>query len=129
MLRLPDTSTLERLKQIVGPVGWSDDPDTLAPHLVEWRSRYQGKTPLLLKPANTAEVAAIVRVCAEAEVGIVPQGGNTGLVGAQIPDASGHDILVNLSRMNRVRAVDPINNTMTAEAGCVLAAVQQAAAE
>jgi FAD/FMN-containing dehydrogenase len=129
MPRPPDTATLERLKEIAGPAGWSDDPDTLAPHLVEWRSRYQGKTPLLLRPANTAEVAAIVRVCAEAEVGIVPQGGNTGLVGAQIPHASGHEVLVNLSRMNRVRFVDPINNTLTAEAGCVLAAIQQAAAE
>ncbi len=74
MPRPPDHATLERLKQITGPAGWSDDPDTLAPHLVEWRSRYQGKTPLLLKPANTAEVAEIVRVCAAAEVGIVPQG-------------------------------------------------------
>jgi FAD/FMN-containing dehydrogenase len=129
MPRPPDTATLERLKEIAGPAGWSDDPDTLAPHLVEWRSRYQGKTPLLLRPANTAEVAAIVRVCVEAEVGIVPQGGNTGLVGAQIPHASGHEVLVNLSRMNRVRFVDPINNTLTAEAGCVLAAIQQAAAE
>jgi FAD/FMN-containing dehydrogenase len=129
MPRLPDQATLERLKQIAGPAGWSDDPDTLAPHLVEWRSRFQGKTPLLLKPANTAQVAAIVRVCVQAEVGIVPQGGNTGLVGAQIPRASGHEVLVNLSRMNRVRSVDPINNTLTAEAGCVLAAVQQAAAE
>jgi len=129
MPRHPDKATLERLKQIAGPAGWSDDPDTLAPHLVEWRSRYQGKTPLLLKPANTAEVAAMVRVCAEAEVGIVPQGGNTGLVGAQIPRASGHEVLINLSRMNRVRSVDSVNNTLTAEAGCVLAAVQQAAAE
>jgi len=129
MPRPPDKATLERLKQIAGPAGWSDDPDTLAPHLVEWRSRYQGKTPLLLKPANTAEVAAMVRVCAEAEVGIVPQGGNTGLVGAQIPRASGHEVLINLSRMNRVRSVDRVNNTLTAEAGCVLAAVQQAAAE
>jgi FAD/FMN-containing dehydrogenase len=127
MPRPPDQVTLEQLKQITGPAGWSDDPDTLAPHLVEWRSRYQGKTPLLLKPANTAEVAAIVRVCAQAEVGIVPQGGNTGLVGAQIP--SGPEVLVNLSRMNRVRSVDPINNTVTAEAGCLLVAVQQAAAE
>jgi FAD/FMN-containing dehydrogenase len=129
MPRPPDKATLERLKQIAGPAGWSDDPDALAPHLVEWRSRYQGKTPLLLTPANTAEVAAMVRVCAEAEVGIVPQGGNTGLVGAQIPRASGHEVLINLSRMNRVRSVDPVNNTLTAEAGCVLAAVQQAAAE
>ena len=129
MPRPPDQATLEGLKQIAGPAGWSDDPDTLAPHLTEWRSRFQGKTPLLLKPASTAEVAAIVRVCAEAEVAIVPQGGNMGLVGAQIPHASGHEVLVNLSRMNRVRAVDPINNTLTAEAGCVLEAVQQAAAE
>ncbi|HEX7599946.1 MAG TPA: FAD-binding oxidoreductase [Polyangia bacterium] len=125
----PDQATLERLKQIVGPAGWADDPDTLAPHLVEWRSRYQGRTPLLLKPGCTAEVAAIVRVCAEAEVGIVPQGGNTGLVGGQIPRESGQEILVNLARMNRVRSVDPINNTLTAEAGCILAAVQQAAAD
>ena len=129
MLRFPDPNTLERLKLIAGPSGWSDDPDTLAPYLVEWRSRFQGKTPLLLKPANTAEVAAIVRVCADAGVGIVPQGGNTGLVGAQIPNANGREILVSLSRMNRVRSVDPINNTLVAEAGCVLAAVQQAAAD
>jgi FAD/FMN-containing dehydrogenase len=129
MLRPPDQATLERLKQIVGPLGWADDPETLAPHLLEWRSRYQGRTPLLLKPANTEQVAAIVCVCAAAEVGIVPQGGNTGLVGAQIPRPEGQDILINLARMNRVRAVDPSNNTITVEAGCVLAAVQQTAAE
>src|SRR5512141_517393 len=129
MPRPPDQATLERLKQIVGPLGWADDPETLAPHLLEWRSRYQGKTPLLLKPANTEQVAAIVRVCAAAEVGIVPQGGNTGLVGAQLPRPEGQDVLINLARTSRVRAIDPNNNTMTVEAGCILAAVQQAAAE
>ncbi len=129
MPRSPDQATLERLKRIVGPLGWADDPETLAPHLSEWRSRYQGRTPLLLKPAKTDEVAEIVRVCAAAEVGIVPQGGNTGLVGGQIPRPEGQDVLVNLARMSRIRAVDSLNNTMTVEAGCVLAAVQQAAAE
>jgi FAD/FMN-containing dehydrogenase len=129
MPRSPDQATLERLKQIVGPLGWADDPETLAPHLLEWRSRYQGKTPLLLKPANTQQVAEIVRVCAAAEVGVVPQGGNTGLVGGQIPRPEGQDVLINLARMNRIRAIDPNNNTMTVDAGCVLAAVQQAAAD
>jgi FAD/FMN-containing dehydrogenase len=129
MPRPPDQATLERLKQIVGPLGWADDPETLAPHLLEWRSRYQGKTPLLLKPANTQEVAEIVRVCAAAEVGVVPQGGNTGLVGGQIPRPEGQDILLNLARMNRIRAIDTSNNTMTVDAGCVLAAVQQAAVD
>jgi FAD/FMN-containing dehydrogenase len=124
---LPET--LERLKTIVGPAGFSDDPDELAPHLTEWRNRFVGKTPLLLKPANTEEVAAIVRVCTEAEVGIVPQGGNTGLVGGQIPRPEGCDLLVSLSRMHRIRGVDPVDNTMVVEAGCTLAMAQAAAAD
>jgi FAD/FMN-containing dehydrogenase len=82
----------------------------------------------LLKPATTAEVSAIVRTCAQAEVAVVPQGGNTGLVGGQIPRPTGDDILISLARLNRVRAVDPIDNAMTVEAGCTLAAAQQAAA-
>jgi FAD/FMN-containing dehydrogenase len=126
MPRPPDAATLARLREIVGPLGSSDDPDKLGPHLVEWRNRYVGQTPLLLEPASTAEVAALVRVCAEAEVAIVPQGGNTGLVGGQIPRAG--EVLLSLGRMNRVRAVDPVDNSMTVEAGCTLASVQQAAA-
>ncbi|HVR60905.1 MAG TPA: FAD-binding oxidoreductase [Polyangia bacterium] len=128
MPRPPDTATLEQLKQIVGPEGFVTDADELAPHLTEWRNLYRGRTPILLKPATTAEVAAIVRACAAAEVGIVPQGGNTGLVGGQIPHADGGEVLVNLSRMNRVRSVDPVDNALVAEAGCPLAAVQAAAA-
>jgi FAD/FMN-containing dehydrogenase len=129
MLRIPDHATLEKLKQIVGPSGWIADPEALAPFLVEWRSRYQGATPLLLRPATTREVAEIMRVCCEAEVGVVPQGGNTGLVGAQIPREGQGEILINLSRLNRVRAVDPFNNTITVEAGCILENVQRAAEE
>src|SRR6185436_1844859 len=126
MPRPVDPVTLAKLKSAAGPGGWSDDPDELAPHLVEWRNRYRGHTPLLLRPSQADQVAAIVGICAEAEVGIVPQGGNTGLMGGQIPSAG--EVLLSLARMKRVRNVDPVDNTMTVEAGCTLAAAQQAAA-
>ena len=129
MPRPLDSATLDRLQKIVGPSGFVDDPAEIAPYLHEWRNRYSGQTALVLRPGNAAEVAAVVRVCAEAEVAVVPQGGNTGLVGGQIPRTEGQDVLISLSRLNRVRAVDPVNNTMTVEAGVTLAAVQQAAAE
>jgi FAD/FMN-containing dehydrogenase len=129
MPRPASSETLERLKAVVGPAGFSVDPDELAPHLVEWRNRFTGKTPLLLKPANVREVAEVVRICAAAEVGIVPQGGNTGLVGGQIPRPDGSDLVLSLQRMNRVRHVDPVDNTMLVEAGCTLAVAQGAAAE
>jgi len=129
MPRPATAETLERLKAVVGPAGFSVDPDELAPHLVEWRNRFRGKTPLLLKPANVREVAEIVRVCAAVEVGIVPQGGNTGLVGGQIPRPDGSELLLSLQRMHRVRHVDPVDDTMLVEAGCTLAVAQEAAAE
>jgi FAD/FMN-containing dehydrogenase len=129
MPRPASPEILERLKQVVGPSGFSVDPDELAPHLTEWRNKFVGSTPLLLKPASTAQVAAIVRVCAEAEVGIVPQGGNTGLVGGQIPRSEGCDLLISMSRMHAIRSVDAVDNTMVVEAGCTLAVAQQAAAE
>ena len=128
MPRPATPEVLDRLKAIVGPAGFSVDPDEIAPHLVEWRNRFTGKTALLLKPANVAEVAAVVRVCAEACVGIVPQGGNTGLVGGQIPRPEGADLLLSLGRMNRIRKVDPVDNSMLVEAGCTLAVAQEAAA-
>jgi FAD/FMN-containing dehydrogenase len=128
MPRPPSPDVLDRLQAIVGPAGFSVDPDELAPHLVEWRNRFTGKTPLLLKPATVQEVAAIVRVCAAAEVAIVPQGGNTGLVGGQIPRPEGADLLLGLGRMNRVRHVDPVDNSMLVEAGATLAVAQEAAA-
>jgi len=129
MLKPATPALLDRLKAVVGPAGFSTDPDELAPHLTEWRNRFVGKTPLLLKPARTDEVAAIVRLCAEEQVGIVAQGGNTGLVGGQIPRAEGCDLLVSMSRMNKIRRVDAVDNTMVVEAGCTLAAAQEAAAE
>jgi FAD/FMN-containing dehydrogenase len=128
MPRPPDPQTLARLKAAVGAAGFTEDPAEIAPHLREWRGRYQGATPLLLRPADTAEVAAVVRICAEADVAMVPQGGNTGLVGAQIPRAGADEVLISLSRLRRVRKVDPVDNTMTVEAGVTLAAAQEAAA-
>jgi len=120
---------LERIKAIVGPKGWSDDATALAPQLIDWRRRYRGRTPLLVRPASTPEVAEVVRLCAEASVPIVPQGGNTSLCGGSIPSETGDEILLSLSRMNRVRAIDAANYAITVEAGCILAQVQEAASQ
>lgn len=118
---------LKDLKAIVGPLGWTSDADDLAPHLSERRGAVFGRTPIMLSPKTTAEVAAIVAMCAKAGVAIVPQGGNTGLCGGQIPDASGEQILLSMSRLNRIRRVDADDFSMTVEAGCILADVQVAA--
>lgn len=125
----PSSELLQRIKEAVGENGWTDDPLEMAPHLVDERGLYFGKTPLLVRPATTREVAEVVGLCAEARVPIVPQGGNTGLVGASVPFEHGGEILLNLARMNRLREVDAANFTITAEAGCVLEHVQNAALE
>lgn len=119
----------DALKSIVGSRGWSSDAERLEPHLTEWRGTWRGNTPLMLMPATTDETAAIVKTCADAALGIVPQGGNTGLCGGAIPDQSGEQILLSLSRMRRIRAVSADNYSMIAEAGCVLADLQRAAAD
>jgi len=122
-------ATIERIKAAVGPRGWIADPHDQEPYLVEARGLYSGATRLVVRPASTAEVAAVVRICAEAKLPIVPQGGNTGLVGGGVPPEDGHNVVLALGRMNRIRAIDPVNFTMTVEAGCILADLQQAAAE
>jgi FAD/FMN-containing dehydrogenase len=101
----------------------------LSAYEVDWRKRFQGRALAVVRPADTAQVAAVLRACAAHSVGVVPQGGNTGLVGGGVPDASGTQVLLSLTRMNRVRDIDVANLTLTAEAGCVLQAVQQAAAD
>jgi len=121
------SALIERIRAAVGTAGLITAPDELAPYATDWRKRFFGRPLAVVRPASTAEVAQVVRACAEARTGVVPQGGNTGLCGAATPDASGSQIVLNLSRMNRVRAVDVRNNTMTAEAGCVLASLQKAA--
>ena len=97
---------LNQLKDIVGPKGWTSDESELAPQLSERRSAVVGRTAIMLSPKSTEEVAAVVRLCSQAGVAIVPQGGNTGLCGGQIPDKSGEQILLSLSRLNRIRRID-----------------------
>jgi len=122
-----NSETLQRLKVAAGPNGFFDDPATIAPHLEEWRSKYRGKSSLLLRPSTTQQVSAILAICNETRTAIVPQGGNTGLVGGQIPFDG--ELLLSLERMNRVRDVDTANHSMTVEAGVVLAAAQKAASQ
>jgi FAD/FMN-containing dehydrogenase len=98
-----------------------------APYLIDWRKRYAGSARAVVRPASTAQVADVVRACTEAQVPMVPQGGNTGLVGGATPDDSGAAVLISLQRMNRVRSIDIANDTITVEAGCVLQQVQEAA--
>jgi D-lactate dehydrogenase (cytochrome) len=118
---------LDRLRQIVGPQGYLTDPADIAPHLVEGRKLFHGKTALVLRPGSTQEVAEIVKACAEAGLPIVPQGGNTGLVGGGVPSEDGHNVVLATARLNRIREVDAANFTMTVEAGCILAAIQEEA--
>ena len=100
----------------------------LSAYELDWRKRYRGRALAVVRPASTDEVAQVVRTCAARGVPLVAQGGNTGLVGASVPDGSGTQVLLNLARMNRIRAIDTANLTMTVDAGCVLQAVQEAAA-
>ncbi len=124
----PTDATLARIKDIVGPAGWTADPHDMAPFLVEPRGLFHGKAALVVRPAGAQQVSAVVKVCAEAGVAIVPQGGNTGLVGGSVPHEHGGEIVLSLGRMTAVRAVDPVNDTITVDAGCILAEVQAAAA-
>ena len=118
----------EQLAAIVGPAGVITDVESMKPYLSDWRGNYTGLAIAIVRPANTTEVAAIVKICAQTSTPIVPQGGNTGLVGGGIPDRQGNAIVVSLSRMNRIRNIDTENNTITVEAGVVLQALQDAAA-
>ncbi|MDO9500956.1 FAD-binding oxidoreductase, partial [Falsiroseomonas sp.] len=121
--------TLLRIREIVGDKGFITEPDAMEPHLVEWRGLWRGQARAVVKPANTAEVSAVVALCAENAIPIVPQGGNTSLVGGSVPYEDFGGIILSLARMNKVRGIDPLNYTMTVEAGCVLAALQRVAEE
>jgi FAD/FMN-containing dehydrogenase len=116
---------------LIGIVGAAnvlrEDADT-SPHLTDWRGRFCGRARGVVRPGTRAEVAAVVAACQQAGVPIVPQGGNTGLVGGATPDTSGDAVVLVLTRLNRILAVDAMNNTLSVEAGCTLAAVQEAAA-
>jgi FAD/FMN-containing dehydrogenase len=116
---------LSRLKAVLGDGGWSLDPERLAPKLVEWRDRWTGETPFLALPKTTADVAAVVGICFEAGTPITTQGGNTGLVGGQIPQG---EVLLSTERLRAIRETDTFDDVLVAEAGVTLAAVHEAAA-
>ncbi len=118
------TNTLTRLKSVLDPKAWSEDPDELAPHARDWRGRYQGASPLLLKPSTTEEVSRILSLCNAGGVKVIPQSGNTGLVGGSTPQG---EVVLSLKRMNQIRTIDAANDSLTCEAGAILESVQEAA--
>lgn len=122
-------SVVDRIRNAIGPQAVLTDAADLEPYVVDWRGVYRGAAAAVVRPANTAEVAAVMKICAESGTPVVPQGGNTGMCGASVPNAGGGEIVLTLARMNKVLDVDPLNNTLTAEAGCVLATIQQAASD
>ncbi len=122
-------SVIGALEKILGPQGVLTATADLEPYVVDWRGVYRGVAAAVARPANTAQVAAVMQLCAETDTPLVPQGGNTGMCGASVPNAGGNEVVLSLARMNRILDVDPLNNTLTAEAGCVLANIRQAAAD
>ncbi len=128
---MPDAPTpaglLDRLHALLGPRGLLTDPADIAPHLSDWRALYQGRALAVARPADTAEVAAVVRLAQETGTPITVQGGNTSMVGGAVPDESGRHLVLSLARLNRIRDCDPVDMTMTAEAGVVLKTAQNAA--
>ena len=117
---------IEQLRGMVGAANVLTDGDLRAWE-EDWRRRERGKALAVVRPGSTAEVASVVKACAAAGTPIVPQGGNTGLVGGSTPDGSGKQVVLSLQRMNKVRGIDAANLTMTVEAGCILQSLQETA--
>jgi FAD/FMN-containing dehydrogenase len=137
MLRDPHAETapsssadafLSQLREIVGPQGVVAEAADLERYERDWRGNFPGRARAVVRPATTEQVAAVVRLCAEARVPVVPQGGNTGLAGGSSPDESGREVVLSLTRMNRVRSVSLEDHAMIVEAGCILQNVQEEAA-
>ncbi len=124
-----DQQLRNQLADIVGPTACIADPAAMAPYLHEERGLYHGKAALVLRPSTTEEVAKIVAACAKGGIPVIPQGGNTGLCGGAAAHEDASEVLINLGRMNKVRAIDPMNFTITVDAGCILADVQRMAEE
>ena len=120
---------IDALRQIVGKSNVLTAPDDTRPYFTDWRRQYSAPAECVVRPGSTDEVSRVVALCAREGVAIVPQGGNTGLVGGSVPTGTRREIVVSLGRMNRIRDLDALNDTLTVEAGCVLAAVQHAAEE
>lgn len=128
-LNAPTTDLIARLTGIVGEANALRDPKDQAAYLKEWRDLYTGKTPLVLRPGSTQEVSQILALANEARVAIVPQAGNTGLVGGQVPTTTGDEIVLSLSRMNKMRNIDAEGGTLVVDSGVTLAETQRIAAD
>ena len=120
----PLPAFLAAAKDLLGPKGWTDDPEKRLAASTPWRGSYQGDTPFIARPASTAEAAALVKLCVQHNIAITPQGGNTGLVDGGTPHG---EVCVSMTRMTAVREVDPFNNSMTIEAGATLVSAQETA--
>lgn len=126
MTSAPSPGTLDALAAMLGPKGFTTDADAMAPWLTDWRGKYHGAAAAMLSPATTGEVAAVVRLCADNDVALVPQGGNSGMVGGATPDASGKTVLLSTRRMNGIRAIDRAAQLVVAEAGVILEHLHEA---
>jgi FAD/FMN-containing dehydrogenase len=124
-------TTLDRqtLVDIVGPDGILTDGADIAPYLTDHRKLYRGRARAVILPRSVEQISRLLRFCNESRIGVVPHGGNTGYCGGATPDESGNQVVVSMRRMNRIRGVDPLNYSLVAEAGCILADVQRAADE
>ena len=122
-------AALAGIRALVGERGWIDSADGMAPHLSEARGNFTGSAAAVVRPGSVAEVAAVLRLCHAAGLPVVPQGGNTSLVGASIPFEDFSGIVLSTARLNRIRALDPLNNTIAVDAGCILQTIQQAASD
>ena len=120
-------STLQAFGAIIGARNLLTDSADMAPYLKEWRDLFTGKARAVARPSSTKQVAALLALARESGTPIVPQGGNTGLVGGQIPVADGREIILSLGRMDKVRSIDPVSDTIIVEAGVTLSRVQDAA--
>jgi FAD/FMN-containing dehydrogenase len=129
MPSLPSNATLLELKAVVGSGGWLESPQDLAPYLTDFRRLYQGRSPVVLRPANVDEVSRLLKICNRDRVAVVPHGGNTSYCGGATPDESGSQVVISLQRLNRVRQLDAANLSMIVEVGVTLAAAQAAARE
>ena len=122
-----DTTLQNRLGDIVGAGNVLAAAADVKPYFTDWRKQYSAAAECVVRPGSTAEISRVVALCARENIAVVPQGGNTGLSGGSVPSGARREIVLSLSRMNRIREIDPLNDTLTVEAGCVLAAVQSAA--
>jgi FAD/FMN-containing dehydrogenase len=120
-------ATVARIREMLGEAACLTDPHAIAPYLTDFRRLYLGRTPLVALPATTSDVSAVLAICNELRVGVVPHAGNTSYCGGATPSPEGGEIVVAMRRLNRIRDIDAANDSLVVESGCVLADVQRVA--